>query len=110
MHVKIRPLRRRAFISFMFPGLALHLVLQSQKTQHHGVFVFRKSTGRGHNFCLQKFLTVLAGLAYFNTVFPVSKISYTFSILLGWVYRYVCQKFSCNYFPLCHINGTIILV
>ena len=32
-------------------------------------------------------------------------------MLLGWVHRYVChcQKFSCNYFPLCHINGTGVL-
>ena len=33
------------------------------------------------------------------------------SMLLGWVHRYVChcQKFYCNYFPLCHINGTGLL-
>ena len=41
----------------------------------------------------------------------MSQIFWTFSMLLGWVHRYVChwQKFSCNYFPLCHINGTGLL-
>ncbi len=46
-----------------------------------------------------------------NSIFPVSQIFWTFSRLLSWVHRYVChcQKFSCNYFPLCHINGTGLL-
>ena len=46
-----------------------------------------------------------------NAMFPLSQMFSTFSMLLGWVHRYVChcQKFSCNYSPLCHINGTGIL-
>ena len=45
------------------------------------------------------------------SIFPVTQIFWTFSMLIVCIHRYVChcQKFSCNYFPLWPINGTGLL-
>ena len=43
-----------------------------------------------------------------NPTLRIPKVDVPQGMLLGWVHRYVwhSQKFSCNYFPLGHINGT----